>query len=335
MARLNLSVEPQSLEIMRETVPDLGEQPRVRFLEEWDKLLTKGFRPSRGLELLKNLGVLEQYHPELAALSELPQEPKWHPEGDVWTHTKMVVDAANEHLNDFSLADEQKRSVMLAAVCHDLGKVTATKWIEEEKRITSAGHEEAGVEPTKKFLTSIGLDPGNKEFETIIKLVSEHMAPSLLYVSRFGEDDKPMRASADGAIRRLAKRIQPATIRELVALATADNIGRGPFVDKEGFPVLNLYTAGEWIVREAEKLNVDKEPPKSLLNAKNDLLILGFKPGKNIGQVIKLADQLRDGLNLTKDDVLREIIIAKPDGVNNSQDELDIITALEKLSQTE
>jgi tRNA nucleotidyltransferase (CCA-adding enzyme) len=68
--------------------------PRERVTEELRKLLLKSPRPSVGFELLRTLGILERHQPELAALVGCPQDPAWHPEGDVWTHTMMVLDAA-------------------------------------------------------------------------------------------------------------------------------------------------------------------------------------------------------------------------------------------------
>ncbi len=338
-ARLDLNVDPDTFDFMKSVVPALKKVSKVRYFEEYDKLLIKGNRPSRGLQLLKDLGALGMCHPELDVLESLPQEKEWHPEGDVWKHTLMAVDAASEHLNDFGLDKKQKSNVMLATLCHDLGKATTTQPNHDKlnseglPRITSHGHEEAGEIPTKNFLSSIGLDAKNVEFKKIIKLVTEHLSPTLLYASRF-EGNNRVKAAADGAIRRLAKRIFPATIRELVAVATADHLGRGPFTEADGQILINLYTAGTWLVREAERLGVDREPAPKLLSGK-DLLILGFQPGENMGRVIALADNLRDAKHLTENDVLGEILFTKPEGISSSQDEAEVIAALEKILSTE
>ncbi|MFA6526711.1 MAG: HD domain-containing protein [Candidatus Buchananbacteria bacterium] len=330
-ARMSLSADDTCRRILTETSHDIGELSKDRFIIEWEKLMIKGFRPSRGLELLKDLGVLKEWHPELDVLSNIPQEQEWHPEGDVWRHTLMSVDAASEHLNDFGLDKEQKLTVMLATLCHDLGKATTTEFNPQKQRLTTHGHGEAGAEPTKRFLTSIGLDQNNIEFNKIIKLVIEHLSPTFLYFRNF-ESKQKVKVAADGAIRRLAKRIHPATIRELVAVATADHLGRGPFTEENGQTIFNLYEAGQWLIQEAESLGVDKEPPKKILTGR-DLVILGFKPGKNIGRIMTLADNLRDSKGLNETDVLGHIIITKPEGVQGSEDEEEIISVLEKLAQ--
>src|SRR5260370_16437054 len=84
--------------------------------------------------------------PELLPLAETPQDPEWHPEGDVWTHTLQVIDEAAGLIPD--LAGDQPRAltVMLAALCHDLGKASTTK--HENGRIRSPGPQEAGVPPS-------------------------------------------------------------------------------------------------------------------------------------------------------------------------------------------
>src|SRR5690606_10395458 len=98
-------------------------------------------RPSVGLALALDLGVVSQLLPELEPLVGCPQEPEWHPEGDVWTHTLLVVDEARRRNGD--LDRPRLASVMLGAVCHDLGKPATTAVV--DGRIRSLGHEEAGV----------------------------------------------------------------------------------------------------------------------------------------------------------------------------------------------
>lgn len=332
IGRMNLTVEEKTWEIMESMVPRLGAEADSRKIEEWSKLMLKSVKPSAGLVAAKGLGILKMWQPDLDKLSEIQQEEEWHPEGDVWQHTLMAVDAANEHLADFGLDEEQKFNVMLATLCHDLGKATTTEYSAEKGRIISHGHEEAGAEPTRRILESIGFSPNSKDIIKVIKLVTEHLSPTLLYASRF-EGNNRVKAAADGAIRRLAKRIHPATIRELIAVATADHLGRGPFTEGEGQILINLYTAGQWLMEEAERLGVDKKPPKKVLKGR-DLLTLGFTPGINVGRVMTLADNLRDSQGLSETDVLGQIVIAKPEGVKNLEDEEEVIATLEKLFQS-
>ena len=88
-------------------------------------------------------------------------------------------------------------------------------------------------------------------------------------------------------------------------VAKADHLGRGPFVDpaepqKYFIPI--DYPAGEWFLERAKKLNIVKEMPPHIIQGR-DLIALGFQPGKEFGEVIKLADALRDEKEFKKEDV--------------------------------
>ena len=97
-----------------------------------------------------DLGVVAQLFPELQALAGCPQEPEWHPEGDVWVHTLQVIDQARTRIDD--LPRPQQIAVMLGAVCHDLGKPATTAFI--DGRIRSIDHEEQGVAPATRVARS-------------------------------------------------------------------------------------------------------------------------------------------------------------------------------------
>ena len=99
---------------------------------------------SVGFAIGRHLTVIDRLFPELAALYDCPQEPEWHPEGDVWVHTLLVIDQARMRIDD--LAHPQQVTVMLGAVCHDLGKPATTAVI--GGRIRSMDHEEQGVAPS-------------------------------------------------------------------------------------------------------------------------------------------------------------------------------------------
>ena len=120
-ARLEFKISAQTAKFCRKL--DLSELPRERIFEEFRKLLLKSKRPSIGLKAAKQLGVLN-YFPELKALIGVPQDPKWHPEGDVWTHTLMVLDEAARLRTGIEKKD---MVLMFGALCHDFGKPLTTK----------------------------------------------------------------------------------------------------------------------------------------------------------------------------------------------------------------
>lgn len=302
IGRFGLSLDPETSRIIQEMSPQLKELPRERIFEEWKKLLLKSEKPSLGLAAGMGLGIFKEIHPEFPPLTETPQEKDWHPEGDAWIHTMMVVDRAAEIIRRENLPPDQALTVMLASLCHDLGKISVTT-IDKEGRYISHGHEEAGQEPSLKFLKSIGVDKLTRQKAT--KLVVNHLKPTLLYTSEVVKKGK----ISDGAIRRLAERISPATIQELVLVGEADHMGRGPFEDPDIPEQLLLpfgYSPGKWLLRRARALEVEKSRPASLTRGQ-DWLNFGYEAGVHIGELIKLADQLRDEKDYTKEMVFQAV----------------------------
>jgi tRNA nucleotidyltransferase (CCA-adding enzyme) len=174
-------------------------------------------QPSRGLRLLREWRMVETVAPELVPLSETPQDPQWHPEGDVWTHTLLAVDQAAMLVGD--LDRPRALTVMLATLCHDLGKASTTRF--ERGRVRSPGHEEAGLAPTESLLdrwrvhTLLGYDVRSQ----VLALVGNHLKPGQLYDDR----DKV----SDGAIRRLARKCEP-----LLLYVVALGVEPGPEVGR-------------------------------------------------------------------------------------------------------
>src|SRR5262245_48735229 len=144
-ARFELAVDEPTKTICRAIA--LDDLPAERVWGEFEKLLLARC-PSIGFALALDLGVIGTMFPELQALVNCPQEPEWHPEGDVWVHTLQVIDRARARIDD--LERPQQLTVMLGAVCHDLGKPPTTAFI--DGRIRSMDHEEQGVAPTLAFL---------------------------------------------------------------------------------------------------------------------------------------------------------------------------------------
>lgn len=300
IGRFGFAVEEESERLMKSMVPTLEELPRERIGAEWRKLLLQSNKPSLGLMFTERIGVLDVLHPELPPLRQTPQEPEWHPEGDVWVHTCMVVDAAAKIVRDEKLDDEAALITLFGGLCHDIGKPYVTKMI--DGRIRSIGHEEAGEKPTRILLAGLCVD--ERTIDAVVGIVKDHMKPYRMWAS-----DQAGEKITDGAIRRLAQRIHPATMCDLVRVCCADYRGRGPFVDsidssKKIFHV--DYQTGPWLLDRAEKLAVKEGPPASLVRGE-DLLALGFTPGPRMGELIRWADEQRDEKNMTKEQVLEEL----------------------------
>ncbi|MFH1838710.1 MAG: CCA tRNA nucleotidyltransferase [Patescibacteria group bacterium] len=316
VGRFGLSAEPDTLKLMQAMAPELQEISPDRIRDEWEKLLLRSVRPSMGLTLLNNIGVIDEHYPELAALRGSEQEIEWHPEGDVWIHTLMVVDAGRDIITRKDLSGDTARVLMLAALCHDLGKPYTAEV--KEGRIKSHGHDVKGEAPTRSFLKRIGTRI--KDTDKVAALVREHIWPTAIYLNQKHDPGKRNKLTI-GAFHRLAKRLDPATLEELTYLAEADCLGVGPFLDPNNPDQLLMKTvdaygleAGRWVREMASKLEVYQEKPKRYVSGR-ELISLGFVPsnkeGEKFGAIIDLADDCRDLAGMEKEELIRLLLDSK------------------------
>ena len=274
-ARFEFRIAPATAELCR-TI-DLSDLPAERIWGEMEKLLLRSRRPSIGLGWLHALGVLDQLFPELKSLIDVPQDPEWHPEGDVFVHTRLVLDRARELIDD--LPYPKQVTVTLAALCHDFGKPATTALV--DGRIRSREHEEAGVEPTNNFLDRLNIHTldGYDVRTQVIALVRDHLKPGEFYKKR---DEV-----GDGAFRRLARKCE---LDLLYRVAKADSLGR----NAEWVPRDKWYTAEaqEWFIARARELEVASQPPAPILLGRH-LLELGLEPGPRIGKITKAVYEMQ------------------------------------------
>ncbi len=282
-ARFELAVDPRTA-LLCAAVP-LDELPAERVFGEIEKLLLKTRRPSIGLALMKAWGMLPTLSPELVGLADTPQDPEWHPEGDVWTHTLQCLDEAASLIAD--LDPVRALAVMLGTLCHDLGKPATTTF--EEGRIRSRGHEEAGLPPAVALLDrwNVHTREGYDVRGQVLALVAHHLKP--------GELHKERERVSDGAIRRLARKCEPDL---LYRVARADCLGRRPGVFS---PV-----AMEWFREKVRQLDVAVRPPEPLLRGR-DLLEMGMTPGPEVGRILQAVyERQLDGAVTTLDEARSE-----------------------------
>jgi tRNA nucleotidyltransferase (CCA-adding enzyme) len=284
-ARFEFEIEPETVALCRAI--DLSDLPAERIWGEIEKLLLLPRHPSIGLDWLRKLGAIEQAFPEIKDLIEVPQDPEWHPEGDVFVHTLLVIDGAHELIDGLPYAKQV--TVMLAALAHDFGKPATTEFV--EGRLRSRGHEEAGVAPTKNFLARLNIHTldGFDVRGQVIALVREHLKP--------GEFFKKRDEVGDGAFRRLARRCE---LDLLYRVAKADSLGR----NAEWVPREKWYTADaqEWFIERARELEVEQRPPEPILLGRH-LLEMGLEPGPRVGEITKeIYDMQLDGRISSLDD---------------------------------
>ena len=279
-ARLEFGIDPATADLCRRM--DLSDLPAERILGEMEKLLLRAERPSVGLEWADRLGVVDRLFPELAALKGCPQDPDWHPEGDVWVHTLLCLDRGREECA--GLGKERRLAVMLALLCHDFGKPPTTAVV--DGRIRSMEHEEAGVAPTHAFLDRLNIHSmeGFDLRGQVVRLVAHHLTPSHFYKNR--------ERVGDGAFRRLARKLEPELLHRV---SLADCRARTGEFDTD---------AQEWFIARVRSLGVEKRPPAPVLMGRH-LLALGLEPGPLIGRVTRAVYEMQlDGRVTTLDEAL-------------------------------
>lgn len=279
-ARFNVQLDEDTRALCR-TIP-LDDLPSERIWGEVEKLLFAP-RPSVGFALAMDLGVIARLFPELQALAGCPQEPDWHPEGDVWVHTLQVVDGARMRIDD--LPRPQQIAVMLGAVAHDLGKPATTAF--SDGRIRSMDHEEQGVAPATAFLDRLNVNSidGYDVRRQVLGITAQHLKPGSWF--------KVRAKVGDGAFRRLAHKVD---LELLARIAKADCEGRKPGTFD--------CSAMDWFLDRARAIGADKGPPAPILLGRH-LLALGLKPGPRVGEILKAAyEQQMDGTVTNLDEAM-------------------------------
>jgi tRNA nucleotidyltransferase (CCA-adding enzyme) len=265
-SRKNLTVDPQTGTRVSNMLADHDDIKSEMIWEEWKKFFLKGIYFKAGFKFLEDTQ-LGSLYPEIMNLKGCLQQEEWHPEGDVWIHTILVLEAMQKICNREEIHGVDKLVLMLACICHDFGKPATTRL--EEGKWRAKGHCEEGVLPTTQFLRRINCP--DSIAKKVIPLVASHLDHSS-FVGR-----KPSRS----ALGKIKQRIFPATIAELVLLVEADSSGRFPLPPKS--PISN------WVQLEEEYgLNTPKFTP--LLSGK-DLISIGLKPGKIFSQIISVSSE--------------------------------------------
>ena len=264
--RFDLAAAPETVELCRRIKDSRAELPVERVREEWFKWAQSSTKPSAGLRFLVDTGWVDHF-PEIKALIGVPQEPDWHPEGDVFIHTCHCCDAL-ARLDQWKTEDPQSRLVhMLAVLAHDFGKpATTCQGLKDGKvRILSPGHEEVGADLAAAFLERLRAPQAVQA--RVVPLVRNHLFH--------------FQTMTDRAVRRLARRLEPENIQGLCLVMTADSMGRPPRPAVEPEFVRQLLAF-------AHELQVRQKPPQPILMGRH-LVELGMEPGKAFGAILHKA----------------------------------------------
>ena len=258
-----LEMQPDAALIALCGEQDLSAVASERIFDEFSKLLLAAERPSIFFRFLEKAGLLVHF-PELDALRGVPQDRRWHPEGDVWIHTLMVVDEA-AHLRR---GGDNDLALMLGALCHDLGKPDCTR--EHAGKIQARGHETQGVEATSAFLERMRAP--SKLVRRVSGLVRFHLAPFLY----------PRNSAGPKGYRRLARNLETAglSIELLADLGRADHLGRT--TDEA---LARTFPDGERFLDSARALGVAEGAETDVVRGRH-LVERGIEPGPKFAKIL-------------------------------------------------
>ena len=259
-ARFGFRVAGETVSLCRRM--QLQHLPRERIEGELKKALLKADHPSIFFEVLREMNQLDHWFPELKALIGLQQNPRYHAEGDVWTHTMMVLDEAAKLRNRAA----NPYWFMLSALTHDFGKAVCT---EESGGVLHAyQHEVLGLPLAKAFLQRITSE--TKLIHYVLNMVEYHMKPNTVAGAR---------SAVKVTTRMFDRSVDP---EGLICIALADDRGRitqAPATDHEAF----LY----------ERLAIFQELMSRPYVMGRDLIDAGLKPGAEFTEILAYAHKLR------------------------------------------
>jgi poly(A) polymerase len=271
-ARLDFEIEPTTAQAIKARAAEIDQVSCERIREELTRILTEG-GAARGFDLLYELGLLQQVMPEAVKMRGVAQPPEFHPEGDVWVHTMLLLEGLNR------LPGGEKPSATLAwgALLHDIVKPAtyrAPNPAVPGDRIRFNGHVEVGVRIAEEILSRLRFS--NEDTAQIVALVKNHM--------RFG-DVKGMRES---------------TLKRFLRLPHFDEHLQLHWLDCSScHNDLRLYDfAKERYEAEPE----EQHRPKLLLTGK-ELIAAGYRPGPEFKQMLEAAEdaQLEGTITTTEE----------------------------------
>ncbi len=262
-ARFGFSIAPETIALC--SGMSLNALAGERVLAEMKKALTKSIHPSIFFTQLRKMNHLHIWFPEIEALVNVPQSPIYHPEGDAWQHTMLTLDGAASLRTQAT----QPWPFMLSALLHDCGKAVTTAINANTGKISSIGHERAGVPLASTLMERLKTDKKTERY--VLSMIRQHMKPNLLpaqnariksYMKMFDESEVP---------------------EDLLLLSKADRLGQ--------LTDMNSYTDTENLLQSMMNhyRNVILKQKKV---SGTDLLEAGFKPGKEIGELLSYAHKL-------------------------------------------
>jgi len=251
-ARFGFHIETATFEAIRSRAQEIRHVSAERLREELTKLLTEG-AARRGFELLDEAGLLQQVLPEIAAMKGVEQPPQFHPEGDVWIHTRMMIEM---------LPAGSSPTLAWGILLHDVGKPPTFKSAAETgDRIRFDGHVGVGVKMAEEICRRLHFS--NEDTEQILALVENHM--------RFA-DAAQMRTST---LKRFARLRRFEEHLELHRIDCVSSNGRLEAYD---------YVRKFFLETPPEQVR-----PQRLLTGE-DLKTMGYQPGPAFTEILQAIE---------------------------------------------
>ncbi len=253
-ARLGFAIDPATLAAMQQHAASIGQVSQERIRDELTRMLTEG-HARRALELLDQSGLLRHVLPEVARMQGVPQPPQYHPEGDVWVHTLMLLD---------HLPVGCSPTLAWGMLLHDVGKPATFQPPDPARpgdRIRFNGHAEVGVRIAQEMLSRLRFS--NEDTQQITELVRHHM--------RFG-DILDMKQSTLKRFLRLPQ------FDEHLALHRADCLS--------SHGKLQLYDFARQHYENAEPEHISP----ALLVTGRTLIEAGYKPSPRFKAMLEAAE---------------------------------------------
>ncbi len=287
-ASLEASVDDATVEVCRRL--DLSALAVERIAAELRRILVEPLRPSRAFEFLSRADLLEVF-PPVAALRGVPQDSRWHPEGDVFVHNCLVIDCARRI---GAGQDAREREILQwAALAHDFGKPTTTT--READRVRALGHERVGAALARDWLIELRIS--GSIVNAVEVLVTHHLAPAQF-----------VKQGARGkAYRRLARALAAGrmTVVELERVARADHLGRTTDDARAG-----RFEAGKAFLAAAAAHEVAAGVPPDVVSAKT-LMDRGLRPGPALGRALARAREIQDERGWRDPERIAELVLAE------------------------
>lgn len=285
-ARFDFTIHPDTIQLMKEIVAsrDFESLPKERIFEEFMKWAEKGIRHDLIFQFLRDTNLID-YYPELKALKETLQDKIYHPEGDVEIHTVLCLAEMDKVIAREKITGQEKAILVMAILLHDIGKPATTEEImkldkttnQERPTITSHGHEALGGKMSIEFLSRLGFH--EELIKPISNLVSDHLASvSISCITA--------RSGKLKAVKRLSRRLNPATIQQLLYVIEADHNGRGSDMHKDATGSLELLEL-------AKEVKVDNKQYEYILMGRH-LMDEKLKSGPIFGKILRTAEEAQE-----------------------------------------